>query len=143
MYIILAKTERVTSTSGHHGSSTFAEIRPRETVIARWIAEVDGLGEQASWTVDPATVFATLPLTDPANAPHRHPLHAIVGPVPIPHTRRAVAHLLRTRSDLEPAAGPGRHPRPRRCRTPHPRLHLDHRVISPNRRTALLHLRNL
>ena len=64
-------------------------------------------------------------------------------PIPIPHTRHAVAYLLRTRTDLEPL------PLPEAARAladaghPNPRLHLDHRVVSPTLRAALLQLWNL
>lgn len=50
-----------------------------------------------------------------------------------------MAYRLRTRTDLNPItlADTGR---PRRPRSPHPRLHHDHRVISPTLRSALLRL---
>ncbi|MFZ2526647.1 MAG: phosphatidylserine/phosphatidylglycerophosphate/cardiolipin synthase family protein [Rhodococcus sp. (in: high G+C Gram-positive bacteria)] len=65
------------------------------------------------------------------------------GPVPIPHARHAVAYLLRTRTDLEPLSVPVAARALADAGHPNPRLHLDHRVVSPALRTALLQLWNL
>ncbi|MGW0021023.1 phosphatidylserine/phosphatidylglycerophosphate/cardiolipin synthase family protein [Rhodococcus sp. NPDC003382] len=64
-------------------------------------------------------------------------------PISIPHTRHAVAYLLRTRTDLQPLAIPGAIRALADAGHPNPRLHLDHRVISPTLRAALLQLWNL
>jgi len=62
------------------------------------------------------------------------------GPHRIPHPRSAVASRLRVRTDLDPisiadaARGLAEHGHP------NPRLHTDHRVISPSLRAALLRL---
>ncbi|WP_016692954.1 hypothetical protein [Rhodococcus rhodochrous] len=62
------------------------------------------------------------------------------GPHRIPHTRHALAYQLRTRADLDPInvtdaarilTGRGHS---------NPRLHRDHRIISPSLRAALLQL---
>lgn len=64
-------------------------------------------------------------------------------PIPIPHTRHAIAYQLRTRADLDPL------PVPDAARTladlghPNPRLRTDHRVVSPSLRSAFLQLWNL
>lgn len=64
-------------------------------------------------------------------------------PIPIPHTRHAVAYLLRSRSDLEPLPVPDAVRALADAGHPNPRLHLDHRVVSPTLRAALLQLWNL
>ncbi|MGU3587462.1 phosphatidylserine/phosphatidylglycerophosphate/cardiolipin synthase family protein [Rhodococcus sp. C26F] len=65
------------------------------------------------------------------------------GPHRIPHTRSAVAYRLRVRTDLDPI------PVASAARSliehghPNPRLHSDHRVISPALRAALMRLWSL
>lgn len=71
------------------------------------------------------------------------PAVVATGPHRIPHARSAVAYRLRVRTDLDPipiadaARSLAEHGHP------NPRLHNDHRVISPSLRAALLRLWNL
>ncbi|WP_132471952.1 phosphatidylserine/phosphatidylglycerophosphate/cardiolipin synthase family protein [Rhodococcus sp. SMB37] len=62
------------------------------------------------------------------------------GPVHIPYTRHAVAYRLRARTDLEPLTVAGVARALADLGHPHPRLHHDHRVVSPSLRAALLEL---
>ena len=62
------------------------------------------------------------------------------GPVRIPHTRRAVAYRLRTRTDLGPVAMEEAARALADLGHPRPRLHHDHRVVSASLRAALLRL---
>lgn len=73
-----------------------------------------------------------------------HPPSVIdTDPIRIPHTRHAIAYLLRTRTDLEPRPVPETRRVLADLGHPNPRLHLDHRIVSPTLRTALLQLWNL
>ncbi|MGU3586714.1 barstar family protein [Rhodococcus sp. C26F] len=54
------------------------------------------------------------------------------GPHRIPHTRHAVAYRLRTRTDLDPLSLADAARALAEHGHPHPRLHHDHRVISPH-----------
>ena len=62
------------------------------------------------------------------------------GPHHIPHTRRAIAYRLRTRTDLDTVAVADAARTLAEHGHPNPRLHHDHRVISPSLRAALLQL---
>lgn len=62
------------------------------------------------------------------------------GPHHIPHTRRAVAYRLRSRTDLDPLAIVDAARILAEHGHPNPRLHHDHRIISPGLRAALLKL---
>ncbi|MGO4611654.1 hypothetical protein AB4142_35490, partial [Variovorax sp. 2RAF20] len=59
-------------------------------------------------------------------------------PISIPHSPHAVAYLLRTRTDLEPLPVPEAETRLADLGHPNPRLHTDHRIVSPSLRTELL-----
>lgn len=61
-------------------------------------------------------------------------------PIPIPHSPNAKAYLLRTRADLEPLPVPEAEARLTSLGHPNPRLHTDHRIVSPGLRSALLQL---
>ncbi|QYA99737.1 phosphatidylserine/phosphatidylglycerophosphate/cardiolipin synthase family protein (plasmid) [Rhodococcus sp. USK10] len=63
--------------------------------------------------------------------------------IPVPHSRKAVAYLLRTRVDLEPIAISDAESRLADLGHTHPRLRTDHRVVSAGLRAALLRLWNL
>ena len=62
------------------------------------------------------------------------------GPHRIPHTRHAVAYRLRVRTDLDPVTVTDAARTLAEHGHPNPRLHHDHRVISPSLRAALLQL---
>ncbi|WP_308188094.1 hypothetical protein [Rhodococcus rhodochrous] len=62
------------------------------------------------------------------------------GPHRIPHTRHAVAYRLRIRTDLDPIAIAEAVCVLTDRGHPNPRLHCDHRVISPSLRAAPLRL---
>ncbi|MCD2114219.1 phosphatidylserine/phosphatidylglycerophosphate/cardiolipin synthase family protein [Rhodococcus rhodochrous] len=62
------------------------------------------------------------------------------GPHRIPHTRSAVAYRLRVRTDLDPIPVATAASSLIEHGHPNPRLHSDHRVISPSLRAALLRL---
>ncbi|MGU3585457.1 phosphatidylserine/phosphatidylglycerophosphate/cardiolipin synthase family protein [Rhodococcus sp. C26F] len=62
------------------------------------------------------------------------------GPHRLPHTRRAVAYRVRTRTDLDPISVADAARSLAEQGHPNPRLHHDHRVISPRLREALLRL---
>ncbi|TCN53559.1 hypothetical protein EV641_106205 [Rhodococcus sp. SMB37] len=64
-------------------------------------------------------------------------------PIPIPHTRHAIAYQLRTRADLDPLPVPDAEKALADLGHPNPRLRTDHRIISPGLRAALLRLWNL
>ncbi|MFF0818671.1 phosphatidylserine/phosphatidylglycerophosphate/cardiolipin synthase family protein [Rhodococcus sp. NPDC003318] len=63
--------------------------------------------------------------------------------IPIPHTRSAVAYLLRTGVDLEPIAIADAAKALADLGHPNPRLRRDHRVISSSLRSAILRLWDL
>ncbi|MFZ2527000.1 MAG: hypothetical protein WAX14_04995 [Rhodococcus sp. (in: high G+C Gram-positive bacteria)] len=62
------------------------------------------------------------------------------GPHPIPRTRHAVAYRLRARTDLDPVSVSEAARVLAEYGHPNPRLHHDHRIISPSLRAALLRL---
>lgn len=62
------------------------------------------------------------------------------GPHRIPHTRHAVAYRLRARTDLDPVSVSEAARVLAEHGHPNPRLHHDHRIVSPSLRVALLRL---
>lgn len=64
-------------------------------------------------------------------------------PIPIPHTRRTVAYLLRTQVHLDAIAVPDANKALADLGHPNPRLHTDHRIISTSLQAALMQLWNL
>jgi len=111
-------------------------IRPDPRYHIAWIRQ-NTLGPHRRTRLQPGDVI--LRISD--NDVFLHPPAVVdTGPHRIPHTRHAVAYRLRIRTDLHPIAvadaarslaGHGH---------PNPRLHNDHRVISPSLRAALLRL---
>ena len=60
--------------------------------------------------------------------------------IPLPHSRKAIAYLLRSRSDLPPLAVADAERQLADMGHTHPRLRTDHRIVSAGLRAALLQL---
>ncbi|WP_420750560.1 phosphatidylserine/phosphatidylglycerophosphate/cardiolipin synthase family protein [Rhodococcus sp. O3] len=94
------------------GADRRTRLKPGDVLIR--------IGDDDTWLYPPAVVDT---------GPHR-----------IPQTRHAVTYRLRTRTDLDPIPIPGTTRALAEHGHPNPRLHHDHRIISPSLRTALLKL---
>ncbi|WP_072816234.1 hypothetical protein [Rhodococcus zopfii] len=109
---------------------------PNPRYRTRWIREnTPGLDRRTR--LEPGDVVIRISDDDAWLDP---PAVVDTGPHRIPHTRHAVAYRLRTRIDLDPIAVADAARILAEHGHPNPRLHHDHRIVSPSLRAALLRL---
>ncbi len=109
---------------------------PNPRYRTRWLRE-DKPGTDRRNRLQPGDVIIRIGDNDTRLHP---PAVVDTGPHRIPHTRHAVAYRLRTRTDLHPITVTDAACALADLGHPNPRLHHDHRVVSPSLRAALLEL---
>ncbi|WP_255025004.1 phosphatidylserine/phosphatidylglycerophosphate/cardiolipin synthase family protein [Rhodococcus sp. GA1] len=122
------ETSWAATTTGRNGSA------PRYRTA--WIRQ-NTPGPDRRTLLQPGDVILRISVDDTRLHP---PAVVDTGPHRIPHTRSAVAYRLRVRTDLDPISIADAARSLAEHGHPNPRLHNDHRVISPSLRAALLRL---
>lgn len=129
-YTPTAEAERTWATSAPETNG------PNPRYRTQWLRD-DAPGTDRRSRLAPGDVVIRISDDDTCLDP---PAVVDTGPVHIPHTRSAVAYRLRSRTDLDPLAVDDAARILAEDGHPNPRLHHDHRVISPGLRAALLRL---